>query len=303
MTRDREIRLGLSPDYEGLGLDATFGGDARFDGSRHLCLYVHGYNVTPAEAAKSFDRFLGLAKRLAGTPTGRAAHLLDDTAAWRVYWPAFGRMGRDRFWLSMLTYSLHAGATPDWAEALCRFITSNVPGTAADPVEVSFVGHSLGCRLILETIRARSLRGDQCWKPRHILLMAAAVPVPMLHFSGRLCAAALEANSSIAFSGWDLVLRLGFPLGQVPEGLPFPEAVGSRGEPFGLWDSQLETTNGHSSYFEDPRTAELLLTVLGHWRRQPIVGRTLPSVHLVPAEVPARALADRTVAEGRLIGF
>jgi hypothetical protein len=161
---------------------------------------------------------------------------------------------------------LHVGDAEAWAYALAQYLSSELESANGVPVEVTFVAHSLGCRLILEVLRSKLENHQNNWQVRLVFLMAAAVPVRLVEYDERLCRAAITPTAShVAYSPRDIVLQGPFRVGQKFEpgsGL-VPSAVGSWGEPMELWTRRIGTRNGHGDYFTDPRTARHLADALG----------------------------------------
>lgn len=136
------------------------------------------------------------------------------------------------------------------------------------PLKVTFLGHSMGCRLILETLAL--LADETSLQIEVVVLMAAAVPVDLVKApetkppkeAGRL-GPTFKAGRRILkfFSGRDLALRLGFPRAQRVaywreiEPDYYDEAVGLRGNPKRMGEDE-ETTNRHKDYWTDKRIAE-----------------------------------------------
>jgi pimeloyl-ACP methyl ester carboxylesterase len=99
---------------------------------------------------------------------------------------------------------------------------------------INFIGHSLGCRVVLETIRALLLSGGQEERIGKVCLMAAAVPIFMLMEDARLDRAGFAPKRILnLFSRSDRVLQLAFPPGQTAAGPReegvFPRALGRHG--------------------------------------------------------------------------
>ena len=269
-----------------------------------VCFYIHGYNVSPPEAKKSFDRLVANIRREVGVDSRLSVPALDGAEAWRVYWPAFARLSRDRSMLSALTYPLHAREVEDWAEAFAIYLDHEFAEQNSAPAEVTFVGHSLGCRLILETLRSKLQYKRRNWTIRAVLLMAAAVPVSLLEFDARLCRAALAPDVRlVAYSPADLVLQLAFRVGQMVEGGIFPHAVGSIGAPPAVWSKRLRTMNGHSGYFDDSRTARFIAAGIGLLAVRDLDARVVPKAPVdaraatAAASIPSRLIRKRRLGE------
>src|SRR5262249_11353027 len=88
-------------------------------------------------------------------------------------------------------------------------------GPGGLPLEVSFVGHSLRCRLILETLR-NVINKTLPWPiVRFVALMAAAVPIDLVEAGQLLEPAARRPHTLTLFRSLDDdVLKRAFPTGQ-----------------------------------------------------------------------------------------
>lgn len=258
-------------------------------GLPRVCFFVHGYNVTPREAKQDFDDLVALARREAKVPEAVASPLLDGAQAWRVYWPSSIQVAGQRVMgVSQASYPLHVDATPDWASVLARHMEQHLRQPERGPVEVLFVAHSLGCRIVLELLRHKLMQHHRSWRVTVVLLMAAAVPVRLVQRGERLYLAANAPELvSVAFSRRDLVLQTAFRAGQLGEGGLTPTAVGVSGGPAGLWRKPLRTRNGHGDYFRDRRTARHLAQLLGY-----SVLRDLDRHPLAESQPPERKIAS-----------
>jgi pimeloyl-ACP methyl ester carboxylesterase len=177
--------------------------------ARRECLVlVHGFNNTDSEAANAYFGFRARQKEIFGTPDISGF----DRRFGDTYWPG------DADWWSFfdnvdfLTYpaSVHTavGAAKELATLLWQ-----MPNLE----RVDFIGHSLGCRVTLETLlllRSRTL-------PRigRVVLMAAAVPSEMLERNGKFYGlltelAAQGTDIRVLHSMQDTVLHYAFPPGQ-----------------------------------------------------------------------------------------
>lgn len=297
---ERELYLHLASE----GPKVIRDGVETLRGKVRICFYVHGYNVSPPEGKESFDRLLANVRREARVDSRLSVPALDGTEAWRVYWPAFARLARDRSTLSALTYPLHARQVEDWAEAFATYLDHEFVGQTGGPAEVTFVAHSLGCRLILETLRYKLQYKLRNWTTRGVIFMAAAVPVSLLEFDARLCRAALAPEARfVAYSPADLVLQLAFRVGQMFERGVLPHAVGSFGTPSAVWSKRLRTMNGHSGYFTDPQTARFIGAAVGLLAFRDVDTRAMAKVSLVVrtatavASIPSRLTRKRRIGE------
>jgi Alpha/beta hydrolase of unknown function (DUF900) len=287
------------------GPGAFIEGPVPLRGLSRVCFFVHGYNVDQEEADEAFDKLVEATRQEADVPRGTSEPSLDGAQAWRIYWPAYGRLGRKRWFFSPLSYPWHVADVEEWATALADRLSSDLESQDKSPVEVTFVGHSLGCRLILEVLRSKLYYRQDTWRVRLLFLMAAAVPVQLVEYDERLCRAARHADASqVAYSPIDPVLQIPFRIGQLLEGGLLPTAVGSSGQPTGLWSRQpIRTWNLHSGYFSDPLTALRLAEALGlHVPRKPEVRVVVRRPTVAQTILTSRPLARRRMQRHRIGG-
>ncbi|WP_449067041.1 alpha/beta hydrolase [Prosthecobacter sp.] len=177
-------------------------------------VFVHGYNNTHDQAQVSYARFRGWLEKLKAP-----ARVLE------LHWPG------DLIYTfpGLFAYPAQINRAIDCAYLFARWIE-------AQPSQASFtlVGHSLGCRLILETLK--TLNSADRRRITGVCLMAAAVPATMIKSK---TLGPLHTNAGtqwrILHSHGDLlVLGATFHLGQIFESF-FSPAVGYSGEPGDLW--------------------------------------------------------------------
>jgi hypothetical protein len=175
---------------------------------------------------------------------------------------------------------------------------------------VVLVAHSLGCRVALSTIAKLDHWAKNAHRagrpPRmHVVLMAAAVPVPDCAGRGRYAQEPHFARCSVMYSPLDGVLGKVFPLGQAFVDR-HAEAVGLRGHPeAGRWHARLRTPNGHGDYWGSPETARQVLGVLAYDELRRAGSRSFARLPRVEPEPPAagrvlprRPLAVRSMTSG-----
>ena len=238
-----------------------------------IVVLIHGYNNTRASAADSYAGF--------------DAHLapLDALAFWPLahfFWPG------DKPWgaLSRASYPVEIGAARRAAREL-RLFLATLHGPAGAPVEIAFVAHSLGARLLLELLEDARVNGGAPHVPI-AALMAAAVPVSRVEPAGELRAAASLPDRIVVFhSEEDAVLKWAFGFGQLAAGEGFASrAVGRFGEPRrGLWAVSVPTRHGHGDYWDSRACAEEVARQLGATPAREVSARALARRAL-----PARAL-------------
>ncbi|HTB11830.1 MAG TPA: alpha/beta hydrolase [Bryobacteraceae bacterium] len=231
-------------------------------GSR-LVLIVHGYNNDEDEAAHSYDILFESLRELVPNPDVLRS-------VWEVYWPGYVNIsGKKRTALSAFSYPAQVRKAVRIGRALGSFLNSVAVGR--ESMEVLFVAHSLGCRVVLETIRNLSTANVSV---KAICLMAAAVPVTHVSSAGALRPAADAAEKRyILHSPADTVLKRYFRAGQL--GDSWSEAVGRFGNPRSYWDVRLSnnvnTGLDHGEYY----TGKPKRDALGPSRTHPIISRLL----------------------------
>jgi hypothetical protein len=230
-------------------------------GGQPLILLVHGYNNDTHQAAESYflmRRNLDHLLRLSGVD--EAVRKSFQSRMWELYWPAYAPMrhrafGRPRpkyeHVVAPLSYSLEViRARTAVAGGLAQYLTRRAPS------EVFFIAHSLGCRVVLETIKLLAPVLTSPIQLSGFLLMAGAVPVDMLDLGGLLGPGALRARRRYCLHSWrDTVLLTAFPPGQVLAGeaplYGLPLAAGLTGSPRSLWHSHANTHINHGAYWRE----------------------------------------------------
>jgi pimeloyl-ACP methyl ester carboxylesterase len=264
-------------------------------GSRHILLLVHGYNNSHDEAQESYGKFIDkLRAQLGGSRDA------PDAIA-KFHWPG----DESTFFGSTAGYAFDINHARDAAQRLATYLTGlPIPGTAS--LRITIVGHSMGCRLILEALgRMPNAQGISL-----VGLMAAASPVEFVKRGGRLFRTGNPPRRMLKFfSEEDNVLQFGFPLGQWHayqmqiEDDNYSEAVGRHGHPdeFGR---EIQTRNGHSDYWPDKKDG-IDGTIVATLVRE--IDATIPApiaVAAVPARTlpPASELASRSLLTRGLPG-
>ncbi len=191
------------------------------DGRREAVLLVHGFNNDYGEAATAY---LGFRRRQYGHFADLVSPRLEKRLG-DVFWPGDADWGVVDV-LDFLVYPLAVTTSKDAGGKLAAYLQSK-----PNLLRVDFIGHSVGCRVVLELIehlrkQAPHLIGKVC-------LMAAAVPIKKVESGGALeltLAAAKEVL--ILHSKRDKVLKFAFRIGQTvakgKEGF-FPVALGAKG--------------------------------------------------------------------------
>lgn len=195
------------------------------DARRECLVLVHGYNNHEGEAAEAYLGFRDRQYAHFGDLQPRSLEKLFGDA----FWPGDADWAGPIDWADFLFYPVAVGVAKTAAPRLAVLI-----GKLPALEQVDFIGHSLGCRLVLETAAKLHASG----RPRigRICLMAAAVPCEMVEPGGRFepLLLALQAGGTkvhVLHSKKDSVLKYAFPLGQPLAGEPTRGALGRFGPP------------------------------------------------------------------------
>jgi hypothetical protein len=189
------------------------------------------------------------------------------------------------------------------ADKLQSFLRTLCAGKGPN-FRISFIAHSLGCRLMLEAIRGAGLPS----LPMEVAaLMAAAVPVRLVDTTAgtiaTLSGTDAGARAMLKFHSWcDMVLAVAFPTGQSLayamqiEPAPFLEAVGLLGDPSAFGTDRPTTYDTHGEYWGDRKIARQVAEALDVTRPRLPPATTTPSRPLPPANViPSRPLSTREI--------
>ncbi|MGH0034654.1 MAG: alpha/beta hydrolase [Myxococcota bacterium] len=236
-----------------------------------VALLVHGFNNDEREATEAYA---ALRRNLPEGPAQVGC----------FHWPGDADFG----WFRFADFLSYPDEIPDAREA-ARVLANHLVDLHRDcpAVELVLIGHSLGCRVILETLRR--LVGRPAPPIAAIVLMAAAVPVELCEAGGPLCVAGSLADERIVLhSGSDSVLRFAFPMGQAAafaighEPDAYLEPMGLDGDPVGFATAERDLArNAHGHYWGDPRVAEVIAAELGRAPARWLTFRTLPR-HALP---------------------
>lgn len=180
---------------------------------RPIVFFVHGFNNDLRAASAAYARFLPLLDGISARAVG-------------VYWPGDS-------WAGGANYMQALERVPAIAERFARLLHASALGSGR--LDVSFVSHSLGGRLVLETLRAlATLLARQpvaSLTVRRIVFMAGAVPTALLELRAALNGVlrAVDARALSVYSEADRVLQYAFPIGESLAGAAlFPTALGRR---------------------------------------------------------------------------
>jgi pimeloyl-ACP methyl ester carboxylesterase len=253
-------------------------------GKRRLVIFVHGFANDHKKASGSYQNMTDLLRNQNVSSTQ-----LGDL--WWFYWP-----GDLLVWgLSQASYPIQIGHAKESAERLADYLVE-LCDRAGGPIEVLFVAHSLGNRVVLETIAALEKKGrpkESLPLVSYLVLMAAAVPDSYCEPSGLLPKGAAARSELNLYSRKDKVLRFAFPPGQTAAGEGwFPTAVGRSGNPSARWSASLVTPFGHSDYWKGEYSSKQVTRV---FRAAP--PRVTPERELiVDTGAPERPIESRSIA-------
>ena len=204
-------------------------------GNSHLLILVHGYNNSRAQALELYAEFLSHLKNKFGTLTAQVAEFM---------WPG----DEPNKIISTLSYPNQIQPAKDSAAELDRYFRSF---GGARPAVIHFVGHSLGCRVIVELLTAWANAGlPPNLSVGVVALMAAAIVTRNVDYGGALRkGATLSLRNSVLHSKGDPVLQWAFPLGETAAGEAFfPTAVGRTGGPANTWHVPLPMAHDGNAY-------------------------------------------------------
>lgn len=222
--------------------------------NRDMVILVHGFNNDRESAQQVYDNFLAHYRR-GGVPERYLRRIVP------FFWPAY----RD-WWPRAASYSVMIGDTIAAAAVLRNFLSLHF--REYPRAQVTFVAHSLGCRLVLEALAGLiSSNNEGRRQIRHSCLLAAAVPVNAFALPAGQLAGLL--GSTLSFSGiaskGDLTLATLFRFGGwlSVDGTASP-AVGYAGLPDALWTEPCEHLKiGHKQYWANSRVAEKVAGKIG----------------------------------------
>lgn len=225
-------------------------------GNHHLVLMVHGFNNNVDEARSAFSKL-----------TDKLPECFPKVG-W-FYWPGDADMG----WFDFLDFLSYPTDIPDAQESALHLANTLTRLAQETPgLQITLVGHSLGCRLITECIHLLAARrASDRPQINALLFMAAAVPVDLVESDQALGQSIRELapNGYVFHSTDDLVLQFAFPAGQTLaaamgyEPNIYLEAVGRHGSPTDLFPTNPENRAGnrHGDYWNDAKVAATLCTL------------------------------------------
>lgn len=262
-------------------------------GSHHILLLVHGYNNTHKDADDSYASLLkNMLPRLTESNVG------PDAIA-KFHWPG----DESTVFGTTVGYAFDINHARDAATRLATFLKRlPIPNQGAASVRITFVGHSMGCRLILEALGG--LSSGNVPGIGVVGLMAAASPVEFVKRSGRLFETGNPPRRMLKFcSEQDIVLQIGFPLGQWHafqlqiENDNYSEAIGRFGHTDEFGTRLPRPNNGHGDYWKDKVVAQILLQQI-----DPTLRTTIPEAQSLERSLPPeREINERNLARHTMV--
>jgi pimeloyl-ACP methyl ester carboxylesterase len=237
-------------------LESVFGDPP--ESTNHLIIWIHGFNTAQIDAERTWKKTHMRVRDITSLPR------LRDTV-W-FFWP--GDASRNKH-LSAISYFSQVPKAVRAGHLLAKHVMKL--SAQNSELEVSFVAHSLGCRVALEA--ARELSRVEGGSPvRDLLLFAAAVPEGLC-LTGHRYEERLAKQERVLFSTSDSILKRWFPLGQVvargrgydlhPGDLK--KAVGFTGGPSSRWSWRREAAGyEHDDYWTENESLNLLGSLYGH---------------------------------------
>jgi hypothetical protein len=188
-----DVKVQLSPPPMASGFNQPSVNQAEFFAylqGQHVLIGTHGFNVNFADGVAALSYWSTL------------LHLPDPAVFVGLLWPG------DSVWARGLDYPEEPRVADDAGQKLASFLDAAL----ADAASVSFVSHSLGARVVLQTVNHMNRRS------RYMILMAGAIDDDCLTTEFRNAAEKVDAISVLA-SKRDEVLAWAFPLGNLVGGI------------------------------------------------------------------------------------
>lgn len=201
-----------------------------------------------------------------------------------------------------ISYSWKIAVARDAGRLLANYL-GKFTGPQGMPLEILFVAHSLGNRVVLECIDAMAASSPHIMV-RATCSMAAAVPVDQVGGGGRLRRASLAPGKRMTLhSRNDDVLHYAFPPGEFADGEGWALAVGRYGDPISNWTEHHDLTGaiangyGHGDYWSGTQSGDLVAQFLNL-----LVPRAVNTKVLAERDLPAARSLDERRIDARIMG-
>jgi pimeloyl-ACP methyl ester carboxylesterase len=253
-----------------------------------VVLLVHGFNVSEDVANQCFTTLADSLVQIAPRLSGEIGY---------VHWPGDNTWGID----PLRSYQKRVHTAIACAPLLIQFI-ERCEDAAHAPSEIVLIAHSLGARVVVETLLI--LLHAKTQRTIRIVLMAAAYP-EVLTKQPTVAAGLALATSLVLFSPADFILSATFPTGERWAGVSGKgplEAVGLFGKPVeDVWSKRLRMKGyGHGDYWTHPRAHAVICRWLGFSVAVPPSESALVSRPAAERDTASRDAASRsTTTRGR----
>lgn len=259
-----------------------------------VTVFVHGYNNDQYAPQDRWDEHVWPAIKRA-RPAQRHGIIL-------YFWP--GDLLRYKR-LSTLGYPKAVRTARQSGEELARYLTQLMPANPG--LRVQFVGHSLGCRVVLSAVEHLRKHGPEVVD---VLLLGAAVPEGECADGGPYGSAAASNGIVVLHSRSDSILRRVFPWGEraarrlgFTEPFPPHKAVGLTGKPVDRWAGEPKPrVLEHDKYLEDRPVLARVAKLFGQSSDHQVSERSVPIQQEPSTEVSSRFVEERRPAPGSQIG-
>jgi pimeloyl-ACP methyl ester carboxylesterase len=231
--------------------------------SARLVILVHGFNTTEPKARDSYQKFLANLARFSAARLGAGAYG-EARAFWAFYWPGDHSSHAVGIVNALGVYNERKGNADNSGRSLGELIMRLSPEQ-----EIVLVGHSMGCRVVLEALAY--VAQMRLYRPggariSAACLMAAAVPVGACDGEeARYRRRPGEPTELVLYSGNDWVLRPGYATAEWLYDSSEGPAVGATGQPEGRWldrtagaNPPVDTNLGHRHYWKSGTSARLV---------------------------------------------
>ena len=219
---------------------------------RDIIILVHGYNVSEKGAQEAYTKFQENFNKYCS----QLSEL--NKAIYCFFWPS----DKPHKLESILSYPKTVDTAKICGGKFAQYLQKlNLISISNKQSRLILIGHSLGCRLLLEALKKPMKTNYRL----EVFLMAAAVPVTMVKPGQELNHSITSAEKyTIFYSEKDRVLKWTFPPGQTLAGEGLKEAVGLKGNPsVGVWYERKRMPYDHSDYWKGEESAEWIALRLG----------------------------------------
>lgn len=255
-------------------------------GFKSLTVLVHGYNNSEHRALARWDDDI--------FPRLRRLTSADFDGLLLYFWPGDAHRLKA---VSSAAYPWRVRSAIDAGVELAEYLT-RIAKLNDPKLTVRFVGHSLGCRVVVSALQALAELGAV--PVEKVLLMGAAVPEGDCDKGGPYQRAVATAGEVVLHSASDTLLRHVFPVGErVAQRLAHVPHVGSLtavglfGGPSGRWPAERDSCGlEHDEYWKQPVALGHVATMFGSLLERRLHVHTTPERRLDRRELDERRPDD-----------